>query len=170
MKVISGSKIASIIVLFIRYIDLSYVAPRFDIIMIIIFENIIHISVVLFILVILYALLIVVIGFLLLFLLVYFKSHDGRLSNLLFTNSSNRCNRSLVSSVQAFLNLCVVVFLLLLGFLLNQLIIVVFVFDVATIVNLYWLGVYYRKCLLAVFLILALALPRPISLLMFFIC
>ena len=105
----------------------------------------------LFILVIIYVFLIIVIDFLLLVLLVYFKGYYGCLSDLLFTNASNWCNRSLfrlrLLSFLTFLHLCVVVFLLLLGLLVTIrfiVVVVVFFFDVATIVNLNWLRVYYR--------------------------
>ena len=144
-----GSLIATIFIIFIRYINFSYRALRFYII-IVFFENVVDINVVLFILVIIYVFLIIVIDFLLLVLLVYFKGYYGRLSDLLFTNSSYRCNRSLfrlrLLSFLALLHLCVVVFLLLLGFLvtISFIVVAVFVFDVATIVNLYWLRVYYR--------------------------
>ena len=143
-----GSLIATMFIIFIRYINFSYRALRFYII-IVFFENVVDINVV-FILVIIDVFLIIVIDFLLLVLLVYFKGYYGRLSDLLFTNSSYRCNRSLfrlrLLSFLALLHLCVVVFLLLLGFLvtISFIVVAVFVFDVATIVNLYWLRVYYR--------------------------
>ena len=143
-----GSLIATMFIIFIRYINFSYRALRFYII-IVFFENVVDINVV-FILVIIDVFLIIVIDFLLLVLLVYFKGYYGRLSDLLFTNSSYRCNRSLfrlrLLSFLALLHLCVVVFLLLLGFLMtiSLIVVAVFVFDVATIVNLYWLRVYYR--------------------------
>ena len=165
-----GSLIATIFIIFIWYINFSYLAPRFYII-IIFFENVVDINVVLFIIVIFYVLLIIVLGFLLLVLLVYFKGYYGRLSHLLSTNASYRCNRPLFRLLLAFLHLCcVVVFMLLLGFLLTIFFIVLFVLDIATIVNLYWLGVYYRKCLFALVLILALTLTLPTPLLMFFNC
>ena len=161
---------ASMIIFFIGYINCSYLASRFDII-IIFFENVIDINVVLFIIVIFYILLIIVLGFLLLVLLVYFKGYYGRLSHLLSSNTSYRCNCSLFRLLLAFLHLsCAVVFLLLSGFLLTIFFIVFFILDIATIVNLYWLGVYYRKCLFAVVLILALSLTLPTPLHMFFIC
>ena len=104
----------------------------------------------LFILVIIYVFLIIVIDLLLLVLLVYFKGYHGCLPDLLFTNASNWCNCSLfrlrLLSFLTLLHLCVVVFLLLLGLLvtIRFIVVVVFFFDVATIVNLYWLRVYYR--------------------------
>ena len=144
-----GSLIATMFIIFIGYINFSYLAPCFYII-IVFFENVVDINIVLFVLVIIYVFLIIVIYFLFLVLLVYFKGNYGCLSDLLFTNASYRCNRSLfrlrLLSFLAFLHLCVVVFLLLLGFLMiiSFIIEAVFVFDVATIVNLYWLRVYYR--------------------------
>ena len=117
-----GSLIATIFIIFIGYINFSYLAPRFYII-IIFFENVVDINVVLFILVITYVFLIIVIDLLLLVLLVYFKGYHGCLSDLLFTNASNRCNRSLfrlrLLSFLTLLHLCVVVFLLLLGLLVT---------------------------------------------------
>ena len=180
-EVIADSPIASMFIIFIWYIKVSLSASRFLIIIIFVFENVVDIYVVLSILVVFNTRLIVVIGgFRFLVFLINFKGHHGCLSDLLLTNASYRCNRPLFRLLLAFLlfrhlKLCVVVFLLLLGFLLNVptiffIVAVAVVLDVATIVYLYWLGVYYRKRLFAVVLELTLALTLPTPLLMFFIC
>ena len=149
---IPGSDILSLIIFLIGYIN-SYLASRFYIIIIVVFEYvlltiIVGVVFVLVVVIIFYVLLIIVISTMLFVLLVYFKGNYGRLSDLLFTticvtNASYWCNCSLFRLILTLLLLCLLIFLLLLGFFLSVFFIVVVVLDVATIVNLYWLRVYY---------------------------